>query len=334
MEETGMRLPRGRLPMPAMDRLWWPERRSRIPDLRQDRPLLLFFWDLAQVDSLRVLPYIRAWHGLYVSHGLSVYGILVPRLDFTRNEHWTRRLLDQMGLPFPVAVDRDLDLWEALGVPLIPSAFLGDRNGFLADCLVEPGPWPPFEQSIQAVLREGRAPMVFPYVIEPLRPEDQPGYKPQVVTPPVPFGYLQGRLGNPEGFRPDQVIRYPGGEPEHRGSAWLAGAFRNLPDAQEHAEGDSARVLVDYEARVAWLVASPARPGLAGRIQVLQDGRPLEAALRGEDLPSSGEDALLEVAEPGVFQIVRNPDIGPHRLEIRSLHPGLRLHRLDFTEHP
>ncbi|HOU52375.1 MAG TPA: hypothetical protein PLQ97_00390 [Myxococcota bacterium] len=334
MEGTEMRLPRGQLPVPSLHRLGWPDRLSAAPEVLPGRVVLLFLWDFAQVESLRVLPYLRAWHGRHASNGLSVLGVLLPRLGFGRDPFWTRRILDQMGLPFPVAVDRDLDLWEALGTPPIPSAYLVDRTGFLADCLVERGPWPPFEQSIQALLREGHGPLVFPPVIEPLRPEDQTGFVPQVITPPVPFGYLQGRLGNPEGFSPDQVVQYPAGEPEHRGSAWMEGAFRNLPDAQEHAEGESALVRIDYEARVVWLVASPARAGRVGRVQVRQDGVALARELRGDDLPTSGEEAILEVPLPGVFQIVRNPAVGPHRLVLRSLTPGLRFHRLEFTEHP
>jgi len=322
------------LPLPPLDRLWWPDRPSLVPDGHPGRVVLLFFWDFAQVDSLRVLPYLRAWHGRYTSHGLSVLGVLLPRLGFGKDPSWTRRILDQMGLPFPVATDLDLDLWEALGTPPIPSAYLADRRGFLADCLVEQGPWPPFELSIQTLLREGQPAPVFPPVIEPLRPEDQEGFVPRVVTPPAPFGYLQGRLGNPEGFAPDRVVRYLSGEPDHRGSAFLEGAFLNLPDAQEHAGGEPALVRIDYEARVVWLVASPSRAGTTGRVQIFQDGTPLGKELRGEDLPASGEEALLTIALPGVFQIVRNPEVGPHRLTLRSLDPGLRFHRLEFTEHP
>jgi len=334
MEAISTRLPRGLLPVPPWTGLDWPGGAPVSPDSWRGRVVILFLWDFAEVASLGVLPYLRAWHGRYENLGLSILGVLVPRFRFGQEALWLRRTLDQMGLPFPVAADRDLLLWEALGNHPIPSAYLADREGFLADCVFRRDPWPPFERSIQALLREGLRPMVLPPLIEPLRPEDQPGHRPRRVTPPVPFGYLQGRLGNPEGFAPEEVVRYQDSGSGRRGSAWLDGSFRNLPDAQEHAEGREARVRVDFEAASAWLVASPAREGLTCPVEVTQDGRPLLPDWRGEDVRDLDGATVLEVTQPGVWQVLRNPVVGAHRLVLKSLVPGLRLHRIEFTEHP
>src|SRR5690606_22002273 len=45
---------------------------------------LVEFWDFARINSLRTLPYMKAWHERYHEHGLRVIGIHSPGYSFGR----------------------------------------------------------------------------------------------------------------------------------------------------------------------------------------------------------------------------------------------------------
>ena len=41
-------------------------------DQQRGRPVLVEFWDFCRVNSLRTLPYLKAWHERYADDGLRV----------------------------------------------------------------------------------------------------------------------------------------------------------------------------------------------------------------------------------------------------------------------
>ena len=60
-----------------------------VPFLRMDRLLgrhaaLVEFWDFARVNSLRTMPYLKAWHERYAEHGLQVIGFHALGYSFGR----------------------------------------------------------------------------------------------------------------------------------------------------------------------------------------------------------------------------------------------------------
>ena len=44
-------------------------------DQQRGRPVLVEFWDFCRVNSLRTLPYLKAWHERYADDGLRVIGV-------------------------------------------------------------------------------------------------------------------------------------------------------------------------------------------------------------------------------------------------------------------
>ena len=47
--------------------------------------VLVEFWDFARVNSLRTMPYLKAWHERYRDHGLRVIGVHSPGYSFGRD---------------------------------------------------------------------------------------------------------------------------------------------------------------------------------------------------------------------------------------------------------
>ena len=66
-------------------RLHWlgPRRSPRMAELTVAGPVLVHFFDYAQLNSVRALPYVIAWDRRYRDAGLTTLGIHSPRFKFT-----------------------------------------------------------------------------------------------------------------------------------------------------------------------------------------------------------------------------------------------------------
>src|SRR5215207_7518269 len=68
---------------------------------------LVWFWDLASLNSLRALPYLLEWHRRYEDSGLSVIAVHSPQFDFGADAANVEAAVERLGIRFPVAIDSD-----------------------------------------------------------------------------------------------------------------------------------------------------------------------------------------------------------------------------------
>jgi len=145
-------------------------------------PVLVHFFDFAQLNSVRTLPYVREWARRYKQHGLTTLGVQAPRFPFGAERDAVAAGLERLGVGFPVAIDADRRLWHAYGCEGWPSLFLWKTGGALAWFHFGEGEYRASEEAIQAELREQDALSPLPAPMEPIRPTDGPGAK---VMPPT-----------------------------------------------------------------------------------------------------------------------------------------------------
>lgn len=90
------------------------------------RPVLIAFWDVCQPSSLRLLPYLTAWHERYgeAELGLRVVAVHSSAFDCGNDEALAREAVERLGLPFPVALDPNFFLWKAYANPGWPARYL------------------------------------------------------------------------------------------------------------------------------------------------------------------------------------------------------------------
>src|SRR5918999_373930 len=73
-----------------------------VAPLRMDkqlgRPVLVEFWDFCRINSLRTLPYLKAWHERYAGDGLRVIGIHAGGFLPARDEANVRRAVERLGI--------------------------------------------------------------------------------------------------------------------------------------------------------------------------------------------------------------------------------------------
>jgi hypothetical protein len=121
-------------------------------DQQRDKVVLVEFWDFCRVNSLRTLPYLKAWHARYADAGLRVVGVHTGGFLPARSEDNVRRAVERLEIPWPVAIDFELEVWET-------------------------------ELEIQALLGVSRDP------VEPIRPEEAEDALVVTPTPDQPGAY-------------------------------------------------------------------------------------------------------------------------------------------------
>ena len=198
-----------------------------MAELTAAGPVLVHFFDFAQLNSVRALPYVLEWNRRYGPLGLSVVGVHSARFRFSGDRDAAASGVAGLAVEHPVALDTDYAIWHDYGCKGWPSLFLWGRGGALAWVHFGEGEYRATEEAIQEELRSSDVTVELPEPLAPLRATDAPG---ALVAPPS-----------------DEL--FPGGSPAE---AW------------EPSPGD-ARLELEYEAGGAYVVAEgEIRAGLDG----------------------------------------------------------------------
>jgi hypothetical protein len=139
-------------------------------DKQLGRPVLIEFWDFCRVNSIRTLPYLRAWHERYAPAGLRVIGVHASGFEPSRDPDAVRAAVARLEIPYPVVVDLEYELWGLYGNVGWPARYLWNQNGHLFDFHYGEGAYADTERAIQELLGLDREP-----VTSPVRPEDSEG---------------------------------------------------------------------------------------------------------------------------------------------------------------
>jgi hypothetical protein len=137
--------------------------------LHRGRPLLIEFWDFCRPNSLRTLPYVKAWHARYAEAGLRTVGVHCPGFEPSRDEQAVRDAVLRLGITYPVLIDTELELWREYENLGWPARYLFDGRARLFDFHYGEGAYADSERAIQELLGIEREPLA------PMRPEDVPG---------------------------------------------------------------------------------------------------------------------------------------------------------------
>lgn len=136
--------------------------------LQRGRPMLVEFWDFCRPNSIRTLPYVKAWHERYAVEGLRVIGVHCPGFEPSRSERAVRDAVTRLGIEYPVAIDSDFEVWRDYGNEGWPARYLFDGRARLFDYHHGEGGYRDTELAVQELLGVEREPLA------PIRPEDAP----------------------------------------------------------------------------------------------------------------------------------------------------------------
>ena len=234
-----MRAPEHAIPAPPFPRgLPWVGVAPLRMDKQRGRPVLIEFWDFCRINSLRTLPYLRAWHERYAGAGLRVIGVHSGGFAPARVTENVVAAVERLAIPYPVVIDEQLEIWDLYGNEGWPARYLWDQHGALHSMHYGEGAYGETEREIQALLGVEAEPL------EPLRPEDAD----DVLLPAQTA---------------DQPGAYSG--PYEAGGAWavLEGAGEVVANGRRIAvDGPGCYALVEHEHHTAGVLELEVGPGV------------------------------------------------------------------------
>ena len=182
-----------------------------IDRLTAAQPLLVHFFDFAQLNSVRTLPYLRAWHERYRDEGLAMMGVHSPRFPFTQDADAVAVASERLGIDWPLAVDREFALWKLYEPHGWPALFLWGQGGALRWYHLGEGEYQGTEQEIREALPERNGKGAWPPLLEPIRPSDVQDVKVIAPTPEMfPGGSTEEPWSSTEGS-PSLEVEYVAG---------------------------------------------------------------------------------------------------------------------------
>jgi hypothetical protein len=129
-------------------------------------PMLLEFWDFCRVQSLRTLPYMKAWRERYPD--LTVVGVHAAGFAPSADPDAVDAAVARLHIPYAVGIDAEYEVWELYGNLGWPARYLFDDRGMLIHYHYGEGGYEETERAIQELFG------IDAPVLEPVRPEEAP----------------------------------------------------------------------------------------------------------------------------------------------------------------
>jgi thiol-disulfide isomerase/thioredoxin len=165
-----VRPPVDHIPAPAFPaRLPWINVATLRMDEQAGRPVLVEFWDFCRPNSLRTLPYIKAWHERYEAAGLRVVGIHASGFPPSADADAVTAAVARLEIPYPVVVDEQFEIWQLYGNLGWPARYLFNQEQRLFDYHYGEGGYAETERAIEELLGLSGP------TLAPVRPEDAEG---------------------------------------------------------------------------------------------------------------------------------------------------------------
>jgi hypothetical protein len=129
--------------------------------------MLVEFWDFCRPQSIRTLPYVKAWHERYPD--LRVIGVHAAGFPPSQDPEAVKAAVERLAIPYPVAVDGEYEVWNLYGNLGWPARYLFDQRSMLLHYHYGEGGYAETEEAIQELLDDRTRPL-----LAPLRPEEAP----------------------------------------------------------------------------------------------------------------------------------------------------------------
>jgi thiol-disulfide isomerase/thioredoxin len=302
-------------PLEALDRATqWLNSPPLTADRLRGRPVLVDFWTYSCVNWLRTLPYVRAWHEHYRDRGLVVVGVHAPEFGFEHDLANVRRAARDLDVPYPIVIDNDFAIWRAFDNQFWPALFLVGGDGRVRFRHFGEGAYEASEDAIRA-----------------LAGDDEPAVSGVVDADGVALAADWDDLRSPETYvgraRGERRVDGDGPAATLALNAWtLRGAWTLGPERAE-LDAPPGAIAYKFQARDLNLVLAPPPSGTTVPFTVRLDGAP-PGEDHGVDVDPAGDGA---VAEPRMYQLVRQPTAGPPRtFEIAFGAAGVRAYVFTF----
>jgi thiol-disulfide isomerase/thioredoxin len=289
--------------------------------------VLVNFWTYSCINSLRELPYLKAWAAKYKDAGLVVIGVHTPEFEFERDRENVKEAVSELGINFPVPIDSDHAIWSAFGNQYWPANYFIDGRGRIRAHRFGEGAYEESERVIQRLLRENDAQSLDSETVTNTASGVEAPPSEDVLSPETYAGYERTeRFASRERLAHDSTRTY--GPPlapalNHWG---LSGLWSAGPE-HDSLQAASGRVVFRFHARDLHMVLGPARHGRPIRFKVALNG----VAPGDEHGVDCAPDGAGEVRQPRLYQLIRQKGrVEDATFEIEFLDPGIEVFSFTF----
>ncbi|MBI3589378.1 MAG: redoxin family protein [Candidatus Liptonbacteria bacterium] len=267
--------------------------------------VLIDFWTYSCINCQRTTPYLNAWYEKYKDKGLVIIGIHTPEFEFEKVYQNVLDATKKEGIKYPVVLDNDYSTWNAYQNRFWPRKYLIDIDGYIVYDHIGEGAYEETEKKIQEALSERMAVL------------GESGAISQPLTKEI---LAENGARSPETYfgsaRNDQQknLLFPN-------DSWDI--------TSEFAQNNSANasIVYTYTAKDVFFVAEA---GIETVVEVLLDGKPLEAGVGADIIKTSDGKSVVKIKEARLYKIIQGDKSETHKLEMRIQKPGLKVFTFTF----
>lgn len=286
------------------------------------------FWTYSCINSLRQIPYVRAWAAKYRKDGLVVIGVHAPEFNFEHDVDNVRRASDELHADYPVAIDNDHRIWRAFDNQYWPALYFIDAQGRIRHVKSGEGDYAGSERVIQQLLDEAGAGNVATdlVAVDAYGAEAAADWS-DLRSPENYVGYARTTgFASSAGIVTDRAHRYPA-PPALQLNQWSLTGDWAMGRQAAVSQGAGGRIRYRFHARDLHLVMAPSANGQPVRFRVTIDGKPPGAA-HGVDVDSGGH-GVVDTAR--MYQLIRQPgQVVDRQFDIEFLDPGIEVFAFTF----
>src|SRR5262249_12477678 len=119
--------------------------------------VLVNFWTYSCINSLRELPYMKAWAAKYKDAGLVGLGVDAPEFGFEKDPVNVKNAVQGLKIGYPVPIDSNHGIWRAFRNEYWPADYFIDAKGRIRYHHFGEGEYEMSERVIQKLLKENGA---------------------------------------------------------------------------------------------------------------------------------------------------------------------------------
>jgi cytochrome c biogenesis protein CcdA/thiol-disulfide isomerase/thioredoxin len=287
--------------------------------------VLIDFWTYSCINCLRTLPYLKAWDAKYRKDGLVIIGVHAPEFAFERDPANVAKAVRDLGVRYPVALDNQYRLWNALHNQYWPAHYFVDAQGRIRYFHHGEGEYAMSERVIRQLLADaGHAPAGGMAKASATGTEAAAAFN-EIGSPETYLGYYRAeRFASPGGLARDEAKTYSA--PPLSLNQWsFEGRWIDLrQSARSLAPG--AAIPFRFHARDLHLVLGSAG-GKPVRFRITLDGQ----APGGDAGVDAKPDGTGVVTGQRLYQLVRQKGaVRDRTFTIRFLDPGAEAFSFTF----
>ncbi len=306
----------------------WLDKSAPVPHsiaAYHGRVVLVDFWEFTCINCIRDFAVVKRWYRKYHPFGFEVIGVHYGEFRIGFSARNVTDAAKRFRLPWPVVADLHGSVWKAYHSEVWPNRYLIDPNGKVVMQVEGEGNNHVMEERIR-VLLAATQPEVMKIPLDP--PES--GYGPGCGEPTqetyVGDWFGRGALENSGGYRDNATTDFRADREPSDGGVVLNGQWLTLHDGVT-SQAANATAVLRYHARSAYAVMGPS--GDTVRVYLLQDGKPLRSDA-GADVQFDRSGSYIEVRQPRMYYLVKNPAFSAHLLTLRPLSAGLTLNSFTY----